>query len=33
MAKEKKEVILSEDVAMMEEVTVTTGYQTIEKKG
>lgn len=30
--KEKKEVILSEDVAMMEEVTVTTGYQTIEKK-
>ena len=30
--KEKKEVILYEDVAMMEEVTVTTGYQTIEKK-
>ncbi len=29
---DKKEVVLHEDVAMMEEVTVTTGYQTIEKK-
>ena len=29
---DKKEVVLHEDVAIMEEVTVTTGYQTIEKK-
>lgn len=30
--KNKKELVLHENVAMMEEVTVTTGYQTIEKK-